>query len=285
MFRSLLLAACLALVPEAVAQSGPLTLGPEADVEAILVQSRALSAAYVRGDIDALVAVYAEDGIAAPSGRDFVRGPEALHALWALPPGRVITHHAATPEELRVEGDLAYDWGYYEGAVEQDGEPRGTFDGKYLIVWQRDADGVWRIAHDMWNSLAPSPPEPSPLEGAWVAEAFGGEIHERWEAGRGGSLVKAEGAFVLDGDTTYSERVTIDRLGGATYLVAHPSTGGVLVWEQTSASEDGMTFENTNVANPARIEYRFTGDRTFTRTLTGRENGESVVNELRFVRR
>lgn len=280
MRRPLLLVALLASAPAAAAQSAPLSVGPEADVEAILAQSRALSAAYVRGDIDALVAVYAEDGIAAPSGRDFVRGPGALHELWALPPGRVITRHTATPEELRVEGDLAYDWGYYEGAAEQDGEPRGPFGGKYLIVWQRDADGVWRIAHDMWNSLAPRPPEPSPLEGAWVAEAFGGEIHERWEAGRGGTLVKAEGYFVADGDTTYSERVTIGRLGEGTYLVAHPSTGGVMVWEQAASTPTSMIFENENVPNPSRIVYAFVADGTFTRTLHG--PGGPVV--LRFRR-
>jgi ketosteroid isomerase-like protein len=104
------------------------------------------------GDIDALVAVYTEDGIAAPGGRDFVRGHEALYDLWALPEGRVVTHHQATPVEIRVDGDHAYDWGYYEGSVQQEGET-GDFRGKYLIVWQREADGTWRILHDMWNSL------------------------------------------------------------------------------------------------------------------------------------
>lgn len=145
---------CLLLVPAALAQSDdPVTSGDTDDIEAILAQSRAFSEAYMQGDIDALVAVYAEDGVAAAGGRDFVRGREALRDFWALPEGRDVTHHAATPVELHVEGDMAYDWGYYEGAVTQDGEARPPFRGKYLIVWQRDDDGVWRIAHDMWNSL------------------------------------------------------------------------------------------------------------------------------------
>ena len=105
------------------------------------------------GDIEALVAVYAEDGIAAPGGWDFIRGYDALFELWSLPEGSVVKHHQAIPEELRVEGDMAYDWGYFEGAVTQDGEARPAFRGKYLVVWQSDVDGVWRIAHDMWNSL------------------------------------------------------------------------------------------------------------------------------------
>lgn len=145
---------CLLFAPAALAQSAePVTSGDPADIEAILEQSRAFSEAYVRGDIDALVNVYAEDGIAAAGGRDFVRGREALRDFWALPEGRDVTHHAATPVELHVAADMAYDWGYYEGAVTQDGEARPPFRGKYLIVWQRDDDGVWRMAHDMWNSL------------------------------------------------------------------------------------------------------------------------------------
>lgn len=144
---------CLLLAPAALAQPEMVTTGNEGDVAAILEQSGAFSTAYMQGDIEALVAVYAEDGIAATGGRDFIRGHEALLRFWTLPEGRTVTHHAATPVEVHVEGDLAYDWGYYEGTVAQDGEARPPFRGKYLIVWQRDPDGVWRIAHDMWNSL------------------------------------------------------------------------------------------------------------------------------------
>ncbi|MDX1421407.1 MAG: DUF6265 family protein [Rubricoccaceae bacterium] len=130
---------------------------------------------------------------------------------------------------------------------------------------------------------APAAPA-SPLAGAWVAEAFGGAIHERWEAADDGALLKAEGYFVADGDTSYSEVVRIGEVAGVTYLVAHPSTGGVMVWEQTAASPAGMTFENPTLEHPARIVYAFEGDGAFTRTLYGVQDGEEVVNELRFVR-
>jgi hypothetical protein len=54
----LAVAFCLLLSPASLAQSDPVTSGNATDVDAILEQSRAFSAAYVRGDIDALVAVY-----------------------------------------------------------------------------------------------------------------------------------------------------------------------------------------------------------------------------------
>ena len=123
------------------------------DEAAILAQSARLSEAYVEGDIDALVALYTEDGVAVPGNRDFVRGHDALRTLWALPEGRTILRHTARPTDFRVDGDHAYDWGYFEGQAAQDGAPLDPFRGAYVIVWERGEDGVWRIAADMWNSL------------------------------------------------------------------------------------------------------------------------------------
>lgn len=135
------------------------------------------------------------------------------------------------------------------------------------------------------NTTISNPDATSPLVGAWVAEAFGGEIHERWEMDSDGVLLKQEGYFVADGDTSYSETVAIGAVGETTYLIAHPSTGGVLVWEQTDVSETGMTFENPNNENPSRIVYSFSGSGAFTRVLHGMEDGEEVVNELNFTAR
>ena len=130
--------------------------GENADVLAIQGQSRRLSDAYVRGDIADLVDIYTPDGIAAPGGSDFVRGHEAIHDLWELPEGRTILNHGSTPEEIIVNGDYAYDWGYYQGQAATNGEPGSVFKGKYVIIWKRGADGVWRMVMDMWNSL-PAP--------------------------------------------------------------------------------------------------------------------------------
>lgn len=129
-----------------------------ADAEAaIRLQSERFSQAYVAEDFDALIGIYAADGMAAPSGRDFIRGREALRAYWTVPEGVDVTEHRAIPERIVVDGRHAYDWGRYEGASGPADAPR-PFDGKYVIVWVLDDDGVWRIAQDMWNSLRPPTP-------------------------------------------------------------------------------------------------------------------------------
>ena len=124
---------------------------------AIRLQSARFSQAYVNEDFDTLIGIYAADAMGAPSGRDFIRGREALRAYWTLPEGVDVTYHRATPERLVVDGRHAYDWGLYEGASGPAGAPR-PFGGKYLITWVLDDDGVWRIANDMWNSVAPPAP-------------------------------------------------------------------------------------------------------------------------------
>lgn len=124
-----------------------------AAVEAIKAQAARLSEAYMAGDIDGVVALYTADGIAAAYNSDFVRGTDALLDLWQLPEGRTIPHHASMPEEIVVDGDHAWDWGYYEGEAAQDGESLGTFGGKYVIVWERGTDGVWRMALDVWSGV------------------------------------------------------------------------------------------------------------------------------------
>lgn len=123
------------------------------DIEMIKAQSRRFSGAYVSGDINLLVSLYTSDGVAAPGGRDFIRGSDALLPYWSLPKGRTVIRHTSVPTEIEVDGDHAYDWGYYEGQAAQDGEPLDLFRGTYVIVWERGDDGAWRIAVDMWHSL------------------------------------------------------------------------------------------------------------------------------------
>lgn len=129
------------------------TTGEEdSGVAAIAAQSARFSQAYVDGDLETLVSIYASDGVAGPPGRTFVRGRDALRDLWRTREDVDVIRHRAVPEAIRVEGRIAYDWGYYSGATRVGSETR-PFGGKYLIVWERGTDGVWRMAHDVWNSV------------------------------------------------------------------------------------------------------------------------------------
>lgn len=122
----------------------------EANAE-IEAASREFSAAYVRGDVDSMVALYTPDAVIFPNNSEMIQGHEAIRRYWTLAPGQILTHHRATRTEIRVDGDHAYDYGVYEIAGTSNGAAWGPSHGKYVIVWRRTPAG-WRMHLDMWNS-------------------------------------------------------------------------------------------------------------------------------------
>jgi len=121
------------------------------DIADIKQQARRFSQAYIDNDLDALLAIYAQDAVIGPPSSDFKSGAK-LRSYWDLGPDVVVTKHKIIPADIIVEGNIAYDWGQYEGAAGPDGNP-AAFSGKYLIVWRRGDDGIWLMVQDMWNSL------------------------------------------------------------------------------------------------------------------------------------
>ncbi len=113
--------------------------------------STQFSAAYVKGDIEKLVSFYTDDAVIFPGNSDLIKGKDAIKKYWTLAPGRTITHHKITAVEIKITGDFAYDYGYYEISGANNGEAWGPNYGKYLMVWKR-GDGAWKMHLDMWNS-------------------------------------------------------------------------------------------------------------------------------------
>jgi ketosteroid isomerase-like protein len=120
-------------------------------VAQIEVSSRRFSAAYVAGDLETMVSLYTPDAVIFPNNSEAIRGHEDIRRYWALPPGQRVTLHRATPAEIRIDGDHAYDHGVYEISGVRDGTAWGPSHGKYVIVWRRIPQG-WRMHLDMWNS-------------------------------------------------------------------------------------------------------------------------------------
>jgi uncharacterized protein (TIGR02246 family) len=127
------------------------TVPDQGEVARIQELSRRFSAAYVAGDIETMVGLYTPDAVIFPGNSEALQGPDAIRRYWTIPAGQRITRHQATPTEIRIDGDHAYDYGVYEIAGERDGTAWGPTPGKYVIVWRRTPQG-WRMHLDMWNS-------------------------------------------------------------------------------------------------------------------------------------
>jgi uncharacterized protein (TIGR02246 family) len=144
--------AALAVMAAASATSPSLDAQAAAsDTAALHELARQFSAAYVRGDAEAMTDLYTPDAVLFPERSAAITGREAIRRYWTLPPGRRITRHILTPTQIIVDGRHAYDHGTYEITGERDGKSTGTFSGKYVVVWRREG-GTWRMHLDMWNS-------------------------------------------------------------------------------------------------------------------------------------
>jgi len=61
-------------------------------------------------------------------------------------------------DEVRVAAHWAFERGRYTITLApKAGGPSMDEAGKYITIYQRQADGSWKMARDIWNSDAPIP--------------------------------------------------------------------------------------------------------------------------------
>lgn len=125
----------------------------EQEKEAILAASKAFSQAYIDGNLQEQMSYYTDDIVIMSGGREMIIGKEKVTNYWTLPATVKVLEHASTPVELEIIGDMAKDYGYYEGKSLRNGTDTISFRGQYLITWRKEADGQWRMSADMWSTL------------------------------------------------------------------------------------------------------------------------------------
>jgi ketosteroid isomerase-like protein len=59
--------------------------------------------------------------------------------------------------EVTELGDTAYEVGSYTMKLQPAGAAVVNDNGKYVVIWNRQGDGSWKLAVDIWNSDLPMP--------------------------------------------------------------------------------------------------------------------------------
>lgn len=82
---------------------------------------------------------------------------DGIKAKWAQQDTGGRTVMTINPDEIVIMGDFAYSAGTYNTIFTPDngGAARTTFEGKYLTVLRKNADGKWLIYRDSFNSNKP----------------------------------------------------------------------------------------------------------------------------------
>ncbi len=129
----------------------------DADIEAIRQADLAWSAAQASDGLDGAMSFYLDDAILLPPNSPMAIGKEAIREASApiASPGFSV---AWEPMKIGVarSGDIGYAIGTFEGTdVDAAGNPVPV-KGKYVEIWNKQADGSWKVAADMFSSDSPS---------------------------------------------------------------------------------------------------------------------------------
>src|SRR6516165_1840766 len=105
-------------------------------------------------DVEQTIGYYSADAIVLPPNATSAATKEEVRNVWKdllASPGLVITW-----EPTRVQLDKSGEMGWVSGTYEltmNDASGKPINDrGKYLEVWEKQSDGIWKCAADMWNS-------------------------------------------------------------------------------------------------------------------------------------
>lgn len=113
------------------------------------------SAALMRQDYDAVTNAYTTDAKIFPINARILEGSDKIRGYWTPEEGskNKVLYHKISPEEIKILGDEAYDYGYYEGRSTDVIGNEKPWKGKYVIVWKEVKPDMWKMYLDIWNQM------------------------------------------------------------------------------------------------------------------------------------
>ncbi len=146
------------VVAVACTPAGEETATAEADVEAIIRAHREYRAAFNAGDLDSLQTFVTDDVVWMSPGDPLLIGKEAIRR-WDEPLfDRFTFEYTFSSDEVVVAGNWAFERGAFAlTLIPKAGGESFHASGKYVWIWQRQADGSWKNARAIWNRDSPPP--------------------------------------------------------------------------------------------------------------------------------
>lgn len=122
----------------------------------LLDMDRKFDEATFKSGVEAWMSYCAEDAMLLLDGSPIVAGREAIRKALSpnfQAPGFTLRW---VPMDAYVSGDLGYTYGVWKSSSpDEDGKPKVSY-GKYVTIWRKQRNGVWRLALDIGNS-SPAP--------------------------------------------------------------------------------------------------------------------------------
>jgi uncharacterized protein (TIGR02246 family) len=137
----------------------PPPVDPTALRNAIQDREHEWSAAFLAGNAAGVAALYTEDGAQVEASGEWRRGRQAITAaMQAQFDTLAVTAREDITEEVIPAGDYAVEIGRYSFQGTRKGGHRPLSGaGRYMVLWRKDADGVWRLHRDIGNDAPRKP--------------------------------------------------------------------------------------------------------------------------------
>src|SRR6266478_6692914 len=142
------LSVCVALIP--------MTLAFAAGTDEKAVRDADAEWSKVAGarDLDKTISFYADDAMILPPNQPMVTSKSGIRDLWkGFLDSLTDISWKTTRVETSKSGDMACLIGTYEMAMKDGSKDKG----KYCEVWEKKADGKWKVSTDMFSSDLPAP--------------------------------------------------------------------------------------------------------------------------------
>lgn len=126
--------------------------GNTEDIEQILNNTKNFSQYVMDSNYEMIIESYTKDAKIFPNNREILTGKEDILNYWTLPEGVSTMYHKLMPEEIKITGQEAYDYGYYEGKTKHANGNISSWKGKYVVIWRKE-NGTWKMYLDIWNTV------------------------------------------------------------------------------------------------------------------------------------
>ena len=108
------------------------------------------------GDAATLASYYTEDARLLPPNSEMIEGRAGVEAYWTGGFQMGIKDIVLTTVEVMGMGDMVCEIGKAKVSIQPEGMDAIEDSGKYLVVWKKGEDGMWRLHVDIWNSSLPA---------------------------------------------------------------------------------------------------------------------------------
>lgn len=107
-------------------------------------------------DATTVASFYTEDAILLPPNSEMIQGREGVEAYWAAGMQMGLKDAVLTIVDVIGMGDMVCEIGTYVVTIQPEGQDAFQDSGKYLVIWNKDDDGTWKLHVDIWNTSLPA---------------------------------------------------------------------------------------------------------------------------------